>query len=38
MTAEFEKYPWVTAQDLKLRDTRPKRVKMLIRDFIEGSS
>ncbi|CZT04444.1 uncharacterized protein RCO7_09993 [Rhynchosporium graminicola] len=37
MSAEYEKYPMVTADQLKLRRERPKRVKMLTRDFIEDS-
>ncbi|KAL1393849.1 S-adenosyl-L-methionine-dependent methyltransferase [Phyllosticta capitalensis] len=34
---ELEKYNWVTAQTLRSRKQRPKRVKMLMRDFIEDS-
>ncbi|TAQ84740.1 hypothetical protein B7494_g6932 [Chlorociboria aeruginascens] len=37
MTGEFSKYPMVTANDLRGRRERPRRVKMLTRDFIEDS-
>ena len=36
-TKEYERYPMVTAKDLRERRERPRRVKMLIRDFIEGT-
>ncbi|OAA62027.1 cog1565 domain containing protein [Niveomyces insectorum RCEF 264] len=37
MSAEYEQYPMVTAQDLRQRRERPRRVKMLMRDFVEDS-
>jgi Putative S-adenosyl-L-methionine-dependent methyltransferase len=33
---EFESYPWVTAKQLRENRDRPRRVKMLLRDFIDG--
>ncbi|CAG8980529.1 hypothetical protein HYALB_00002526 [Hymenoscyphus albidus] len=34
---EYDKYPMVTADQLRARRERPRRVKMLTRDFIEDS-
>ena len=34
---EFKRYPQVTADGLRKRKERPRRVKMLMRDFIEDS-
>jgi hypothetical protein len=36
MSEEYSKFPTVTADDLRGRRERPRRVKMLARDFIEG--
>lgn len=33
---EASKFPMVTARDLRGYKERPKRVKMLMRDFVEG--
>ncbi|KAL1844638.1 hypothetical protein VTK73DRAFT_2126 [Phialemonium thermophilum] len=38
MSEEYKKYPMVTAMDLRARKERPRRVKMLMRDFIEGQA
>ncbi|KAK0630169.1 S-adenosyl-L-methionine-dependent methyltransferase [Bombardia bombarda] len=37
MTNEYKRYPMLTADDLRGRKERPRRVKMLMRDFIEDS-
>ncbi|KAI9850233.1 MAG: hypothetical protein M1838_005959 [Thelocarpon superellum] len=34
---EYRRYPMVTADQLRSRRERPKRVKMLVRDFIDDS-
>jgi len=34
---DYERYPMVTADALRSRRERPRRVKMLARDFIEGT-
>jgi hypothetical protein len=38
MSKEALEYPMVTASQLRLKPNRPKRVKMLTRDFIEGTN
>lgn len=37
-TEEVQRYPLVTAKELRNYKERPRRVKMLMRDFIEGMS
>ncbi|KAI9744563.1 MAG: hypothetical protein M1818_002092 [Claussenomyces sp. TS43310] len=37
MSEEYTRYPMVTADQLRARRERPRRVKMLTRDFIEDS-
>ncbi|KAK3362641.1 S-adenosyl-L-methionine-dependent methyltransferase [Lasiosphaeria hispida] len=37
MSAEYNRFPMVTADNLRARKERPRRVKMLLRDFIEDS-
>lgn len=33
---EYQSYPTVTAKDLRHRRERPRQVKMLTREFIDG--
>ncbi|KAI5815414.1 S-adenosyl-L-methionine-dependent methyltransferase [Pyronema omphalodes] len=37
MSEEFQRYPMVTAADLARRTERPKRVKMLVRDYVDDA-
>ena len=37
LSEEFKRYPLVTAGQLARRKERPKRVKMLVRDYIDGA-
>ncbi|KAK6210757.1 hypothetical protein LQW54_005962 [Pestalotiopsis sp. IQ-011] len=37
MSEEYKSYPLITAEELKSRKERPRKVKMLMRDFIDDS-